>query len=891
MKLPSRLPRLLAIATLVVAVAALVAAPASAQGEPQPRLERAVVHFLLEPLVEEPVFEIPEILQTELGGLQGRHFIEDRPALSLHLRTDASPDVLASLGARVRSWGEGRATIDILPEYLPELVHRHDVYSISLPRKLKRILETSVPNTGADHLRSESGGVFSGDTGAGVIVGVVDSGIDLDHPNFQDPFGNTRILYVLDQNTGIECTAAQIDANTCAQTDDGSGHGTHVTGIAAGNGAAVNANGNVYESAGVAPGADIIVVKTTFMSDDIEDAITYIFDKADALDQPAVINLSLGTHLGAHDGTDSMEEHIDDMVTAENGRAVVIAAGNERLDEIHAELKTQAMVSVIGPDFEIDPYTANFGVGNDIAIIAGYYPDSDDLIAHLWTPTGDYLTQPLNTTGVATCAQADTASGFIWLCNNTVSILGQGTTDNEIVIAIFDQNQNTGAASAPPGVGTWGTGFSGMTVVGPGEADFWAVGSMGPRFTTMVDEEETLGMPATAQHGITVGAHTTKVCWEDASSNTWSYWFDFGLNALESDIAWFSSWGPTRDGRQKPELVAPGAAIVSARASTAALPSYFNVNSDYLMMQGTSQAAPHVAGAAALLFEDDPNLSAADIRTALTSNTSQSYFSGYTGPGPGWNPVFGAGLLDLSFLGTDPWETNDRVHYAREVLSGEAIDGFIGDPADEDHYRVAHMIAGDTLTATLDGLPADYDLELQAIWSIGIACHNSGPVPNVEASSNNPGTTPESATASAGPWWFADHVRIFSAAGGFDASNPYALEAVVTRPETTSTHNTKGSAQVLPEFVKFNVAGDTSVLGEADYYRFPVAAGETISASIVSGTAAHDVQILPATGAFVLTPYGDSVSTTVGTAGNYYVRVRRQTSGATASYTLHLDVD
>lgn len=867
----SRTHRILVVAALV---AALLAVPAVAQkGKPQEEGETSV-HFLLKSLAERPSEEIPAILREDIGGRQGTQTIDRRPALSLIVTTDASRETLRELGAEVRAQGDGWATINLLPERLPELVQSGVTQMITLPRKFEPNLEVSVAGTGADHLRTETAGVFSGDTGAGVIIGVVDSGLDLTHPNFQDPSGNTRVLFALDQNTAIECDSSDIDAGLCTGFVDGpSGHGTHVTGIAAGNGAAVNQNGNTYESVGVAPEADIIAVKTTFMDIDIIDAITYIFDKATLLGQPAVVNLSLGGHVGAHDGTDVIEQHIDAQVLASNGRAVVIAAGNERIDNIHAEVDTIHMLSVVGPEFEVPAYTPNGGTANDLVLIGGYYPGGDDLIVHLWTPSGDYLTRDLTTFGPADCITMSSVDGFIWLCNNVNPNYAPASTANEILVLIIDDG------GPPPASGSWGMALSGMSVAfGTGEADFWAFSTMGAEFTTHIDQEETLGMPGTAEHGITVGAYNTKVCWEDSGGNPWSYWTDFGLSAVLTDMSWFSSWGPTRDGRLKPDISAPGAAIVSARAATATPNPIFAINNDYLLMQGTSQAAPHVAGAAALLLEDTPTMSAAAIKSALTDNTSQSYFSLYTGaPGAVWDPVFGNGILDLAFLGSDPWETNDHIGHSQQVLSGEVIDGKIIDLADEDHFQVTGMAPGDTLRAELSGLPANYDLQLQQVSAIGIACNNSGPMVTVEATSANGGTTTEVANTTSG-WWYADFMRVYSG-GGFDATNTYTLKGVVTRQETTSVHNTTGTAQVLPEFIEFKVSGHTTSLGENDYYRVQADAGETITAGLLT-MPGNDVRVVGQTG------FGAVVTTPPLAGGTYYVQVRRQSGSGTANYSL-----
>ncbi len=174
-------------------------------------------------------------------------------------------------------------------------------------------------------------------TGKGVIVGIVDEGIDFNHPDFKLSNGKTRVLRYWDHTTnngaipegygyGIVWDKTQIDNGQCTSLETGTAHGTTVSGMAVGNGRANNTN------KGVAPEADIIVVETDFGLPNwtltIADACDYIFKVADSLGKPAVINLSLGTYLGSHDGKDPAAEFIDQLLSEKEGRIVVCAAGN-----------------------------------------------------------------------------------------------------------------------------------------------------------------------------------------------------------------------------------------------------------------------------------------------------------------------------------------------------------------------------------------------------------------------------------------------------------------------------------------------------------------------------------------------------------------------------------
>ena len=186
-------------------------------------------------------------------------------------------------------------------------------------------------------------------TGNGVLVGIVDTGIDVKHPAFRSG-GSTRIVNYLDQEENAEFTGAEINAGLASGSIDEIGHGTHVAGIAAGNGAG-SPNG---EWAGVAPDADLAIVKTSFSSSDIALAVAHIFSIADARSQPCVVNLSLGGHAGGHDGTTVTERAIDQMSGV--GKMVVVSAGNEGRDNIHS---TTILEDTAGarwaPDFTIKP--------------------------------------------------------------------------------------------------------------------------------------------------------------------------------------------------------------------------------------------------------------------------------------------------------------------------------------------------------------------------------------------------------------------------------------------------------------------------------------------------------------------------------------------------------
>lgn len=182
--------------------------------------------------------------------------------------------------------------------------------------------------------------------GTGVVVGIIDTGTDWRHLDFKDAGGNTRIQYIWEQsvfggtatpqpyNYGKEWTAAQINANQCTHNDvAGSGHGTHVSGVAVGNGLQTG------KMQGVAPKADIVVVALNFnlAGPTIADAVNYIFAKATLMGKPCVINASVGDYNGSHDGTDLEAKLIENMVKNIGGRVMVAAGGNAGTARSHVK--------------------------------------------------------------------------------------------------------------------------------------------------------------------------------------------------------------------------------------------------------------------------------------------------------------------------------------------------------------------------------------------------------------------------------------------------------------------------------------------------------------------------------------------------------------------------
>lgn len=505
---------------------------------------------------------------------------------------------------------------------------------VEFPAEDYPTLDLSVPETGVSLLHAG----FLNQTpyrGKGVIVAVFDSGIDWKHLDFRDPADTTksRIIAVWDQTLtpqageappsgfsyGVEYTRTHIEdeldgtPTNYVRTRDTNGHGTHVAGTAAGNG---NSFFNKYT--GVAPEADILFVKGgdgSFSRDNQINGLAYIQAKASALGKPVVLNMSIGGHSGPHDGTISTESAVNSFVGGGTtpGRVVAISAGNDGASPIHTggTLTTSASTTLT---LTVPTYTATAGSDNDRFQLDVWLDGSQTVTATVTSPNGITFTRQADQSG--SNIAPNTADGTIELYNFTSGGL------RNVQLYVRD------AGGTPiPAVGDWKLTLSNVTSTV--SYDAWLVlRTVGANVVSLANgnTQKTVAMPGTAQSAITVGSYVTKWGWASADGNSYIYSSSFDGT---SNISSFSSIGPTRDGRQKPEIAAPGQGIIAA-LSTASVQSPTRVvpSGKHFVTQGTSMASPHIAGMVALLLEAQPSLNANSIKSLLTSTARVDAFTG-----------------------------------------------------------------------------------------------------------------------------------------------------------------------------------------------------------------------------------------------------------------------
>lgn len=540
------------------------------------------------------------------------------------------------------------ASLDVDPAELARLSRLAGVASVRLPQRFRANLDVNGAENGAVAAR------LTGASGKGVLVALVDSGIDFRHQDFRTADGHTRLKGLWDQldqsfgaSGGTVGTAppsgtagtvytedqlnAALDGTGTVNSVDLVGHGTLAASAAAGNGRATGNGQPAGVYVGSAPEASLLVVRIGGQSKtdlnfpgDVIAALDWIDQRATELAMPVVVNMSFGGHIGPHDGTTPEEMAIDAFVS-KPGRAVVVAAGNEGDEAIHARGSTLGSHAL-----------QVFQAGEDVALLVDCWIPAVDHVDVGFTDPGGLGVMDLNVTE-GNCAGVTGAPNRVTAC---IDVADADNAEREVLFLV---EPLSGAAPITPGL--WNFRLRDEGGVQDGRFDCWS--PFDQEFVADVDGGARVSHPGTARGAITVGALTARTHWPTVPGQG-------SISATPGTLAFFSSPGPTRDGRIKPDLVTGGYAIVGAWSTAdgtgsglAGVPPRSDlVASDgvHVASSGTSFSTPQVTGAVALLLERNPSLAADDLKSTLVNTARSDEFTGIV-PNDSW----GYGKLDVGF--------------------------------------------------------------------------------------------------------------------------------------------------------------------------------------------------------------------------------------------------
>jgi subtilisin family serine protease len=488
-------------------------------------------------------------------------------------------------------------------------------------------------------------------TGEGVVIAHIDWGMDFVHPEFRGPTGQTRLLalwdqsaqydparphrygfgriYLADEINGALATAdpyAALGYNPAWFDRGGGSHGTATLGVSAGNGCS-------GAPIGLAPEANLIFVHLStrdvdgpvLLGDSVALLEAFHFIVGVAGGAPVVINASLGRQAGEHTGRSLTEQGMDAFLLDAPGRAIVLSGGNYFDRSIHAS-------GTVRPGEHRVLHLLTDAADRTPNELDVWYPGRDRLRVSVRGPQGSMELE------VAPGEHAPVRVGERSVGNLYHRLGDPNNGDNQVVLVLYP--------TAP--AGRWEIRLFGEDVV-DGRFHAWIERDAGcahcqSRFAPEDnDPTSTTGTICNGFRTIAVGA--------------------YDAHAPDRQLATFSSSGPTRDGRQKPDLVAPGVRVACARSHpTPADPTA----APWTTMSGTSLAAPHVTGTIALMFAAARRLLSIDeTRRLLLSSVEPSAATASIGD----QLRLGSGYLDtaaavravsLAELGVSPVLESDQ---------------------------------------------------------------------------------------------------------------------------------------------------------------------------------------------------------------------------------------
>lgn len=495
---------------------------------------------------------------------------------------------------------------------------------IAIPKCFGLLSATGMEDDGGiSHLRTMQTNDLKG---SGILIGIIDTGIEYTNPLFLKTDHTTRIVSIWDQSIdsdhkypkdiyyGTEYTMEEINQAlsvdeplSIVPSTDEIGHGTMMAGIAGGNN---TANPNFI---GVAPNTDFVVVKLKpaksylkeffcipqsslcFQENDIMMGVTYLKKVADTLNRPLVICLGVGTSQGAHMGQCLLCEYLN-SVNSNQGRSIVVAAGNEGNRGHHFYGEIQNSSRTISVELNVGEKEQGFSME--------FWGDAPSVFSvDVISPNGRYIANIIPSVVQENTIQINVDDTIIFIDNQ----IRESRVGDQFILFRFHN----------PMIGVWRFQISAIDVF-PRNFHIWLpidnFISKGTYFNNSNDNT-TILMIGNTDKITTITAY----------------------NPINATLYYYASKGFTKSGNVKPEVAAPGVNIYAP-----------TIGESFTNTSGTGVAAAHGAGIAALLLDwgimkgNLPQINGIDVNRILIQGALRSPQLKYP------NPEWGYGILDLN---------------------------------------------------------------------------------------------------------------------------------------------------------------------------------------------------------------------------------------------------
>ena len=564
----------------------------------------------------------------------------------------ATVDQLAEAGYEISSKAGNMAMVRVSLDRVEELAALSEVKAVNFGTESRPYLDVAREISNVDVVNNGTGDGLSGHayTGKGVTVGLYDTGLDPNHAAFRDASGNSRVkaVYVRRSDTANQdfTDASSIASFTTDQTNES--HGTHVLGIIAGTNTAegtFNGGSGKIPFYGPSYEADLIVGCGDFTDNAILDGIAAVVNKAKEIGQPAVVNLSLGSNTGAHDPNSANSKFLDELG---KDAIICISAGNEG----GLPMSIKRRFTSAGPNKNLNTFivpqtTASTNAMSPIAFTAEFWADTDQeytfsLVVYDRSTQKVVESVPVKKsenggTGRLNCAQ----SNYLKDCFEG-SITANASVDastNRYNVYMYGTLTRTKDSSYLIGVNI--TASAGRTVyayvntlrTSSAEAVFSAEGVSG---YSNGQDDGTINGFGCGHNMISVGAYVSRTSAPYVTSGS------YAGSGRVGDIADFSSFGETSDGRQLPHVCGPGAQVVSSvsmywmkgtmsdaanNGRYNAYSSSYNRDSYWYPMQGTSMSSPFVAGVIGLWLQAWPDMNVQQCLDIIEKSSLQDRYT------------------------------------------------------------------------------------------------------------------------------------------------------------------------------------------------------------------------------------------------------------------------